>query len=421
MAATASERELSGRERRDLALLGLPTFGLALAITVVSTYLPVIAKTFTGSATVIGVLIGAEGLLALFVPLVVGTWSDRLQTRIGGRLPFILAGTPPAAVALALMGAVGSLAAVAVLVSVFFVAYFVAYEPYRALYPDLMDDEVAGRAQSAQAIARGAGTGLALLGGGLLMALAKPAPFIAAAVVLVAAIATFAYACVRRELDEHQPEASGSVGDALRAVKDLLLEHPALRWFMAANALWELSLGAIKTFIVLFLTVGIGMTLAQASLAIGATAILILGAAAVAGKLADRFGRLRVVRIALWFYGLALIVPFLTQSWIAVLAVPFVAIGGGVIMALPYALLMPLMPEGAHGALTGYYSLSRGLGTMLGPLLGGAAVQLARGPLGGSQGYAAVFGVCAVAVLLSLPMLRGLRDADQDRAELRSQ
>lgn len=89
-------------------------------------------------------------------------------------------------------------------------------------------------------------------------------------------------------------------------------------------------------------------------------------------------------------------------------------------MALPYALLMPLMPETAHGALTGYYSLSRGVGTMIGPILAGIAVQVARAPLAGTKGYAAIFLVCSLAILGSIPMMRGLRAADQDRAELRA-
>jgi hypothetical protein len=49
-------------------------------------------------------------------------------------------------------------------VAVFFVGYFIAYEPYRAFYPDLVGDEVAGRAQSTQAVWRGVGTGLAVCG-----------------------------------------------------------------------------------------------------------------------------------------------------------------------------------------------------------------------------------------------------------------
>src|SRR4051794_856825 len=420
MATATSERSLSGSERRDLAVLGLPTFGLALSITVVSTYLPVVAKGFTGSTTVIGLLIGTEGLLALFVPLLVGTWSDQLRTRVGGRLPFVIAGVPVAALALALMGFMGALAPMALVVTIFFAGYFVAYEPYRALYPDLMDDEIAGRAQSSQAIARGIGTGLALLCGGLLMAAGKPLPFIAAAALLLFTTGAFVYLCIRRGVGDQDYDKARDVRQAVADVRKLLGEHAALRWFMAANALWELSLGALKSFIVLFLTVGVGMTLSQASLAIGATAILILAAAASAGKLGDRFGRRRVMLIALWIYGIGLLVPFVTQSAVTVAAVPFIAAGGGVIMALPYALLMPLMPETAHGALTGYYSLSRGIGTMLGPVLAGIAVQIARQPLSSTKGYAAMFVICSGAILASIPMLRGLGRAEQDRAELRS-
>src|SRR5690349_9812112 len=103
-----SDRDLTAREWHRLALLGLPTFGLALSITVVSTYLPTVAREFTGSTTVIGVLVGGEGLGAILLPIVVGAWSDRLRTSWGGRLPFVVAGTPIAVAALVAMGLVGS-------------------------------------------------------------------------------------------------------------------------------------------------------------------------------------------------------------------------------------------------------------------------------------------------------------------------
>jgi MFS family permease len=78
------------------------------------------------------------------------------------------------------------------------------------------------------------------------------------------------------------------------------------------------------------------------------------------------------MRVALVVYGLGLLVPFAsTVPWVVALAAPLVAFGGGVTMSLPYALLMPMMPRGAHGAVTGLYSLSRGVGTSLGPLLAG--------------------------------------------------
>jgi MFS family permease len=405
------DRPLRRGEWRTLAILGLPTFALALAITTVTTYLPVVASSFAASTVVIGVLIGGEGLLALGLPVVVGAWSDRLRTPIGGRLPFLLGATPPLVAALVLVGFVTSIATAAMAVAAFFVAYYVAYEPYRALYPDIVDDDIAGRAQSTQALFRGAATCLALVAGGLLMAIATPVPFVAAAAVTALAMAGFAVALLRRGVPDQERDDPEPPGETLRALRDAVAGEPALKAFLAANALWELALAATKTFVVLYITRGLGLSMQAASLAIGAGALVILAASPVSGKLADRLGRARVMKAALWVYGLGLLVPVVTTTpALVAAAVPLVAFGGGAIMTLPYALLMPLMPEGRHGALSGFYSLSRGVGTTLGPLLAGIAISVARGPLQSSQGYAAMWAVSAAAILASIPLLRALRD-----------
>ena len=65
----------------------MPTYALALAITVVSTYLSEVTRRYTHETAVIGVIVGSEGVMALWIPLIAGAWSDRLRTRIGGRLP----------------------------------------------------------------------------------------------------------------------------------------------------------------------------------------------------------------------------------------------------------------------------------------------------------------------------------------------
>jgi hypothetical protein len=52
-ATRGEDRKLRAAEKRRLALLGVPTFGLALSITVVSTYLPKLASEFTASTSVI--------------------------------------------------------------------------------------------------------------------------------------------------------------------------------------------------------------------------------------------------------------------------------------------------------------------------------------------------------------------------------
>ena len=399
------QRTLQRSELRILAILGVPTFALALAITTVSTYLPVLAEAFSDSSIVIGLLIGGEGLIALWLPLVVGSWSDRLRTPLGSRLPFILAATPALVVALALLGFVDSIAAAAVVVAVFFVGYFVAYEPYRALYPDLVDAEIAGRAQSSQAIFRGLGTFLALVGGGLLISISDPLPFLAAALIVGLSMGAFCIAGVRHRRRERAAVQEEAVGEVVRRVADLVRGNRKLQAFMVANALWELALAALKTFVILYVTKTLGLSLAGSSLAVGVAATFVLVGALVSGAIGDSIGRARVMRAALVVYGLGLMIPFVsTVTWVVALAAPLVAFGGGVTMSLPYALLMPMMPRGAHGAVTGLYSLSRGVGISLGPLLAGVAIQAA------GEDYRWMWLVCGAAILISIPVMAPLRD-----------
>jgi MFS family permease len=405
-----AERELERGEKRTVALLGLPTMALSLSVTVTTTYLPTVAHAFVSSNVVIGVIIGLEGLMALWLPLVVGAWSDHLNTRLGGRLPFLIGASPIVVLGLAAMALVGSTLTLAGAALVFFFGYFVAYEPYRALYPDAVGEEAAGRAQGTQALWRGVGTGLALLGGGLLLGLGRGAPFLAAAVAYLVCVGAFAAVLARRGVPSESQGDSGSLREEARHVVRLVREHGALQAFLIANALWELSLAALKTFVVLYVTRGLGFSRTDASLIIGAVAVIVLLAALGSGKLADRHGRLKVLQVALPFYGVGFLVPLIFTAPAAVAAaIPFIAVGGGVLMALPYAILIPLMPEDEHGALTGYYSLSRGLGTWFGPLLAGVAVTALAGVFSATDGYQAVWGVCAISVLASIVPVRRLR------------
>jgi MFS family permease len=417
-----SEGRLSGETRFRLGLLALPTYALALSITMVSTYLSEVTRRYTQQTAVIGVIVGSEGIMALWIPLIVGAWSDRVRTQLGGRLPFIIAGTVPAAGAVFLIGLLHSLGLVAAMAALFFAFYFVAYEPYRAMYPDLVGDEsIAGRAQSSQALARGLGTASALLGGGLLLSIARPLPFLVAGIVLVAAVGAFVWMVIRRGLARNGEPGEGPRAVARRLPR-LVRCHPALRAYFIANALWEMALSALKAFVILYLTLGLHYSLATSSLMIGGVAFVILISAGISGKLGDKYGRIRVVGIALWAYGLGFLIPALTTSRIALgAAVLCVGIGGGTVMTMAYALLMPLMPEDEHGALTGFYSMSRGIGIVSGPILAGVAITVLSPVFTSTHGFQAMWFVCAAAALGSLPFLHRLRDADQDRRQLREE
>jgi MFS family permease len=408
------ERPLKPAEKRLLGALGLPTFGLALAITAVTTYVPLLARHFTGSTIVIGLVIGAEGLVALVVPVAAGAWSDQLRTPMGGRLPFLVACAPVIGAAVVLMAFSASLGVLALVVVVFFVAYYAAYEPYRALYPDLLQAEVAGRGQSTQALFRGGGTGVALIGGGLLFGLSPKLPFLVFAALAFTAMSVFVWRALRSgKMSGHPEHEPRTARETVSRIAQLLRKRPALRAFLLANTLWELSLAALKTFILLFLRAGVGLSISEAVGVLAIVVTLVLVAAPVSGKLGDRFGKTRVAAVSIWPFGLGLLVPLFTQSPYIVLPIlPFVAFGGGMILTLPYAILMPLMPDEDHGLITGFYSFSRGIGILLGPLLAGLAISVLRPMLASTHGYAGMWLVCGAAMLASLAFIKPIQSRE---------
>ena len=105
--------------------LGLGAFGLAFSLTTTAAYLPPLLGQFTSSATLIALVLAAEGVFAITLPLVIGPWSDSFHTPLGRRRPFMLVALGPIGFCLALMAFMPSLWTTALLVFAFFFAYYV--------------------------------------------------------------------------------------------------------------------------------------------------------------------------------------------------------------------------------------------------------------------------------------------------------
>ena len=406
---------------RLVRTLSLPTFGLAVAISVLTTYAPVLLGKATASGAAIGAAIGAEGLFALFLPLFVGRLSDRTRSRLGRRLPYALFAAPLLVVPLVLVPFSSSYAATVALVSLFFVGYFVYYPPYQALFADLVPPSHHGRAQGAQGIARGLGLGAALVGGGLLLSVWAPLPFILGAAAVV--VTTLALVKVVRGIDPNVPERPLAPSPSLRA---LVAEHRDLRAFLALNSLIEFSFMGLKTFIVLFVIKGLGESMTMASAVIGVVDASYVVAAPLSGRLADRLGVLRVMRVAIWVYGAGLLFAATLDSVRPMLvALPVVALAGAVVMTLPYGMLMKLTPPGSEGAVSGLFNVSRALGVILGPIVVGAAIDLLAPLFASTNGYGAMWVAIGVPIVASLALLPALapqmgRDEPADDAVVAS-
>lgn len=394
-------------ERRTVWLLGLGAFGLAYSLTTTAAYLPPFLGTFTDSETLIALVLAAEGLFALSLPLVIGPWSDTFHTPLGRRRPFMLVALGPLAFCLALLAFMPSLWTAALIVFAFFFAYYVYEPPYRGLYPDLLPDAVYGRAQGIQHLLRGVALGIALIGGGLLFAVWQPWPFLVAALVVVAA-------CSAPILWLREDGGHGRVFEGVRVYVRhswrVLRREPDVARFLVANAAWEGTFAGARTFVVLYVTIGLGEPLGISSLVLGAVAAGYIVAALVAGRLGDRFGLARVIYVCSVVYGIGLLAGGLARDWHAwyLLAIAFVAVAGGAVMTLAWGLLFKLMPAGDRGAVAGLATTTKGFGLLIGPLLAGGAIDVLAPVLEETHGYQVLWPILGVPILLVLPLVRSL-------------
>lgn len=400
------------REHRvaTLALLGLPTMGLSLAITTVAAFVPVLVREFTTSGVVAGAIVGGEGVLALILPLMMGSLSDRTSTRLGGRLPYVIAALPLCIMGLFAIPFVGSLGAIAATVFLFYVGYYVYYPPYRALFPDILPRVQLGRSQGMQTIFREVGLGAALAGAPLMLGLWRPLPFLVAAAVLATVTVVFVVRIKPHADAAYERHHADKAKERARSLVSLLRHDPQLLRLLLANSLWELAIAGMKTFVVLYIVVGTGRSHAMASLLMGIVAVVAVIAAPIAGHLADRHGAVRVARVAFMVFGAGLLIPAFTgSSAVLFAALPVIGFGGAIAMTLPYALLAGRLPRMSHGAGAGLYDFSRGVGVLLGPLATGAVIDLARPWFRETHGYGAMWIVCGLAVLISIPLVpRGM-------------
>jgi MFS family permease len=391
------------RRRGLIWTLGLGAFGLAFAITTL-TYLPVVLGRFTDSESLIALVLGAEGLFALLLSPVIGPWSDTFHTPLGRRRPFMLVALGPMAFCLCLVAFMPSLWTAALIVFAFFFAYYVYEAPYRGLYPDLLEPGVFGRAQSVQHVIRGVALAAALVGGGFLLDVWRPFPFLLAA--LVTTLACGAVIVLVREDGGH-----GRVFHGFRAYLAtswaIVREEPDVRRFLLANAAWEGTFAAMRIFVVLYVTKGLDQPARVASLVLAVVAGGYVVAAVGSGPIADRVGLARVIFGCSWVYGIGLLVGGLAtewHSWYYALIFP-VAVAGGAVMTQSWALLFTLMPDRHRGAISGLATMTKGFGLLVGPLLAGAAIDLLSPVLDETDGYGALWPVAALPVLAAIPLV----------------
>ncbi|MFC4072838.1 MFS transporter [Actinoplanes subglobosus] len=373
---------------------------------------PALLRDHVASAALVGVLMGMDNLLGIFIQPWIGNRSDNTRTRWGRRIPYLAVGMPVAALLFLLLPWATSLTVLIVVM----VAYALIMNTMRplaeALTPDFIAPERRGRTNAVVKIA----ASLTIIVASLISlfvvddhpraAFAIPAAILlAVTLVLIAKVRDNESPGYRAAVAE---DGTGEAGTPLRGVlADLVTSRDRRRVLLLLTVfLFGGAWFASRSLMTPYGMEALDLTRGEAGGLTLPSGVAFLVAAYPAALAAERFGRLRVIAIGMAVFAGALVAGTLTQSATGTIVALCVGAAGAAGFSINAAVaLWNLAPSSRMlGAYTGLYPVTWYLGGFAGPALIGGAVDL----LGWRWMLlaTAVLAFLAVAVVLRLARLQ---------------
>ncbi|GGM87347.1 MFS transporter [Lentzea pudingi] len=345
---------------------------------------PPLLREHIASTAVVGLLMGMDNLLGIFVQPWIANRSDNTRTRWGRRIPYLAVGMPLAALLFVLIPLATALPA---LIAVIFVYSLVgnSFKPIaQALLPDFIEPERRGRANAAVKIASGLTVIVSALISALLvddhpkLAFTVPALLmLVCTAVLVSRVRDSTSRAYQLALTEDaRDETSVRLRDLL---KDILRDPNRSRLLLVTAVL--LFASAWFSSRSLFTPYGmetLGLSRGAAGSLTFPSGVAFLVAAYPAALLAERIGRVRTMTIGMVVFGVSLAFGTLVPTPAATVAAFCVAAAGASGFLINAAVVLWNLAPSARviGVYTGLYTVSWATGGFIGPGIVGAMVDI---------------------------------------------
>jgi MFS family permease len=413
-------------------LIGLGFFTMGLMDPVYDSYIPIFLSDYIDSKGIVGFIMTLDNLFALFLIPLVSALSDRTRTRLGRRMPWILAALPPAAVFFALIPFAAMSSLFLLIGAIFFLNIFkqAGRGPVVALMPDIVPaalrSEANGVINTMGGIAAITGTiGLSrLMDVSLTLPLigdtARKLPFLlSGCLVLAATLLLFLFVrekTVREKTgtpppqEEHKP---GIISSLLTVFKDRTsTARGGAPLLLFALFFWFLGYQGILPFLTMYTRDILGVSEGTAGLSPGMFASAYAIFAIPSGYLAHRIGRGRTIRAALALMILICVLLFLHQPMSGSLP-PFAALASfwtllfcmGIfwvaVTTNSFPMLWGMATHETIGLYTGLYYTFSQAAAILAPPLTGFLIDIC-----GFRSLYAFGAVCMSAALLCMKHLK---------------
>jgi len=354
-------------------LLGGGSFVIGAVSPLYDSYVPPLLQRHLGSSALVGGAMGIDNVLALCLVPLVGAMSDATRTRLGRRVPYLLAALPVTAIALAAIPFAERLGLLALLMAMIVtdVAIAVWRAPFLALLADLIPSVHRPKTEGILGVAMCLGAMLVL--GGARSLSARPAlPFALGGVLVLAVWVVYALRLREPARPRHAREEPVAIAP-LRSLRDALTgEDSRAARFFAACLFFQMAFQSFSSWFTIHGSERFHTSVGNASLGFIAVAVSTLIGSMPAGWLGARYGRRRMTLIGLAGMTLACALMHVVPTLGAAVGVLFLF---GLSWSIPVANLPPMAFElgttGRAGALAGAFLLVQSAAGVLGPALVG--------------------------------------------------
>jgi Na+/melibiose symporter-like transporter len=400
-------------------LLGFGFFGVSVIWAVYNAFVPIfLSQKFGLSAVWVGFFMTLDNIAALFIQPPVGAWSDRLRTRLGRRLPFILIGAPISAVAFGLIPLAAVLPLFLACTSTLLLSMALWRTPVVALMPDITSSEKRSQANGIINFMGGLGAIIAFIGGAALYDMNPAFPFwLGSILVILSAVLVLIF--IREPKNYEEGERQPGMWASLKEVA-ADQDKSALR-ILLAIFFWFLGYTAIEAFFTLYSVNHLGLEPSDGSRLLGQLSLFFVLFALVSGFIGGRIGRKVTISIGLVMMIVLLLGIFaLPVSTLTTVVTKLPVLGvvpviglflmvAGIAWALININSLPMVVDmttaARIGTFTGLYYLFSTLSAIVGPNLNGWIIQLSGNNYNLVMIVGAIF--MAVALVLMLGVKRG--------------
>lgn len=418
-------------------LIGLAFMSICAFWQLYDNIIPLILRdTFHIGDTVAGVIMAVDNVLALFLLPILGAFSDKVDTRIGRRMPFILIGTAAASVLMCLLPVIDNRysanphTALFVLFICILAALLIAMGIYRspavALMPDLTPKPLRSQGNAIINLMGAVGGILYLLittfmyteknTKGLEHTNYFPLFAIVALIMIVSIAVLFftikekkIYAEVKAYEDQHPEDKLEIVEESGKTVLPKPVKR-SLGFILASIALWFVGYNAVVTAFSKYATREWEMALGSANLCLTIAMVGAIISYIPIGFLAAKIGRKRSILMGITLLSLCFFTAFLytqfTDSFSPVLYVVFALVGFA--WAAINVNSLPMVVEMCSGKDVGkftglYYTFSMSA-QIITPIVSGALLEYV--------GYWTLFPYGALFVALSALTMLNVKHGD---------